>query len=62
MSMHLITALPETKSGDTAIVVFVDRLTKMTHLAACQTSIGAEDFAKLFRHEVFRLHDLPCEL
>ncbi len=55
VSMDLITALPETQSGNTAIVAFVDRLTKMTHLAACSTDIGAEDFAKLFRHEVFRL-------
>ena len=45
VSMDIITALPETKSGNTAIVAFVDRLTKMTHLAACSTTIGAEDFA-----------------
>ena len=37
VSMDLITALLETKSGNTAIVVFVDRFTEMTHLAACQT-------------------------
>ena len=60
--MDLITALPETQSVNTAIVAFVDRLTKMTHLAACSTNIGAEDFAKLFRHEVFGLHGLPYEL
>ena len=60
--MDFITALPETQCGNTAIVAFVDRLTKMTHLAACSTNIGAEDFAKLFRHEVFRLHGLPYEL
>ena len=35
VSMDLITAPPETKSGNTAIV---DRLSKMTHLAACSTS------------------------
>ena len=62
VSMDLITALPETKSGNTAIVAFVERLSKMTHLAACSTNIDAEDFAKLFRHEVFRLHGLPYEL
>jgi len=62
VSMDLITSLPETRSGNTAIVAFVDRLTKMTHLAACSTNIGAEAFAKLFRHQVFRLHGLPYEL
>lgn len=61
VSVDLITALPETASGNTAIVVFVDRLTKMTHLAACKTSIGTQAFAKLLRHEVLRLHGLPYE-
>ena len=61
VSMDLITALPETASGNTAIVVFVDRLSKMTHLAACKTSIDTQAFAKLFRHEVIRHHGLPYE-
>ena len=61
VSMDLITALPETASGNSAIVVFVDRLTKMIHLAACNTSIKTHAFAKLFRHEVLRLHGLPYE-
>ena len=32
VSMDLITALPETSNGHTAILVFVDRLSKMSHL------------------------------
>ena len=59
--MDLITALPETALGNTAIVVFVDRLSKMTHLVACKTAIDAQTFAKLLRHEVIRLHGLPDE-
>ena len=60
VSMDLIIALPETASGNTAIVLFVDRLSKMTtHLAACKTSLDAQAFAKLLRHEVIRLHGLP---
>ena len=61
VSMDLITALPETASGNTAIVVFVDRLSKMTHLAACKTTIDAQAFAKLLRHEFIRLHGIPYE-
>ena len=61
VSMDLTTALPEAASGNTAIVVFVDRLSKMTHLAACKTSIDTCAFAKLFRREVIRLHGLPYE-
>ena len=60
--MDLITALPETASGNSAIVVFVDRLSKMTHLVPCKTSIGTQAFAKLLRREVIRLHGLPYEI
>lgn len=61
VSMDLIPALPETASGNSAIVVFVDRLSKMTHLAACKTSIDTRAFAKPFRHDVIRLHGVPYE-
>ena len=59
--MDLITALPETASYDTAVVVFVDKLTKMVHLAACKTTIGTQAFANMLRHEVIRLHGIPYE-
>ena len=52
--MDLITSLPETAAGNSAIVVFVCTLTKMVHLVACKTAIGAEAFAKLLRCEVLR--------
>ena len=45
VSMDRMTALPDTASGNTVIVVFVDRLSKMTHLAACKTPIGTQPFA-----------------
>ena len=35
----LITQLPMTKNGNTAIFVVVDKLTKMTHFSACSTEI-----------------------
>ena len=62
VSMDLITSLPETAAGNSAIVVFVCRLTKMVHLVACKTAIGAEAFAKLLRREVLRLHGNPYEI
>ena len=62
VSVDLITALPETKKGNTAIVVFCDRLSKMVHIASCRTQINAVEFVELFKHEVFRLHGLPYEL
>ena len=59
VSMDFITCLPETKRGNDAILVFVDRLTKMVHFAPTTTSIGAEEAARLFFEHVFRLHGLP---
>lgn len=44
-----------------AVVVSFDRLSKITHLVACKTSVDTRTFAKLLRHEVIRLHGLPYE-
>ena len=60
--MDLITQLPETVKGNTCIVVFVDRLSKLVHFAAAPTDTGAYECAKLFRHNVIRLHGLPWDI
>jgi hypothetical protein len=62
VSMDLITALPTSRLGNDAIAVFVDKLSKMVHIAPCTTKIGAEEFAKLFMHEVHRHHGLPKKI
>jgi hypothetical protein len=62
VSFDLITSLPQTASGATAIVVFVDRLSKMVHLAPCKDETGAEGLADIFLNTVFKLHGLPREL
>ena len=48
ISMDLITQLPPTHNGNTAIVVWVDRLSKMVILAPAKTAIGSKEFAQLF--------------
>ena len=40
----------------------VDRLTKMTHLAATTTTVTAEGTAKLFEQHVIKLHGWPCDV
>jgi transposase InsO family protein len=60
--LDFIGPLPNTAGGHNAILVFVDRLTKMTHLVATNTSIDAEGVADLFIATVFRAHGLPKEL
>lgn len=62
ISVDLITQLPETVNGNTCIVVFVDRLSKMVHFAAAPNNTGAYECANLFRHKMIRLHGLPRDI
>ncbi|GJP48756.1 hypothetical protein CLOM_g8031 [Closterium sp. NIES-68] len=59
VSLDFITDLPKTREGHTAILVFVDRLTKMVHFVPTTTDVSAEDTARLFVSHIFRLHGLP---
>jgi hypothetical protein len=59
VSMDFITQLPMTKQGHDAIVVFVDKLSKMVHLVPTTTSVDAPQVARLFMREVVRLHGVP---
>jgi len=59
VSLDLIVALPRTKSGHDAIVVFVDKLTKMVHYVATTTNVTAPQLSQIFMREVCRLHGVP---
>ena len=59
MSMDFVFGLPKYSEGNSGIAVFVDRLSKIAHLAAVPDSIDAEGTAKLFIDRVFRQHGLP---
>ena len=64
--MDLITGLPAStpayppsaKPYD-AILVFVDRLTKMSHFVPTYTNINSKTWALLFKDYVFKYHGLP---
>ncbi|EGD81417.1 hypothetical protein PTSG_11841 [Salpingoeca rosetta] len=60
--LDLVTGLPRTRTGQDAIVVFVDRLTKRCHLAATTSKCTGRDVAKLFISHVFRHHGLPARV
>ncbi|KAG3019748.1 hypothetical protein PC128_g11362 [Phytophthora cactorum] len=51
--------LPKDMAGNTGIVIFVDRLSKLVHLAAVPDTIDGEGTALLFLDRVFRQHGLP---
>ena len=59
VSIDLIVQLPKTKTGYDAIVVFVDRLSKMVHFQPTVTTATAPDIAKIFFNTIFRLHGMP---
>ena len=48
VSLDFITQLPMTQRHHNAVLVVVDRLTKMVHIAATTSDVSAEGTAKLF--------------
>ena len=54
--------LPKDCDGNAGIVVFVDRFSKMAHLAAVLDSIDGKGAAMLFIDRVFRQHGLPLAI
>jgi len=42
-----------------AILVIVDRFTKMIRLKATTTNISSEGIAKIYRDEIWKLHGVP---
>ena len=54
----MIGPLPRSNGMD-AIVVIVDRFTKMIRLKAVTTSISSEGIAKIYRDEIWKIHGVP---
>ncbi|KAG3195861.1 hypothetical protein PC128_g8146 [Phytophthora cactorum] len=59
ISMDIVFGLSKDKAGNTGVVVFVDRLSKMAHLAAVPDTIDDEGRALLLLDRVFRQHGFP---
>jgi hypothetical protein len=59
VSLDLITQLPRSRLGNDAIVVFVDKLTKMVHYVPTTTNVTAPQLSMIFMREVCRLHGVP---
>lgn len=58
ISMDFITHLPPS-DGYNAILIIACRLTKMRHIIACKGTCDAEDTARYYLREVWKLHGLP---
>ncbi|CAI7803563.1 unnamed protein product [Closterium sp. NIES-53] len=62
VTMDFVTGMPAGPSGNDAVLVVVDRLTKMAHFALCRTTITAEETACLFISTVVRLHGISAAI
>ena len=58
ITMDLLTNLPQTKRKHDAILVFVDRYSKMIHLAPTSKQCTGEEAARLYLDHVYRMHGL----
>ena len=61
ISVDFITHLP-LSNGHDAVLVVVDRLTKMRHYVPCLMTSNAEDVARIFVREIYRLHGAPASV
>jgi Integrase zinc binding domain/Chromo (CHRromatin Organisation MOdifier) domain/Integrase core domain len=61
VSMDFIVELPES-NGFNAILVCVDRFTKMAHFCPTTTNVTSEDTAELYLRYVFKHHGLPSDI
>jgi len=61
ISMDFIMDLPKSE-GDDAILIVIDRLTKMAHFLPCTKEMNTRQFSELFMREIFRLHGLPKDI
>ena len=61
ISIDIIGPLPKSNGMD-AIVVIVDRFTKMIRLKATTINISLEGIAKIYRDEIWKLHGIPRKI
>jgi hypothetical protein len=61
ISVDFITSLPLSNGYD-AVLVIVDRLTKMRHYVPCHMTDNAEDVSRIFIREIYRLHGAPVSV
>jgi hypothetical protein len=62
VSMDFIVSLPLTLNKHDAIMVMVDRFSKMVHFVPTTTDVTAEGAARIFLERVISQHGLPLEI
>ena len=59
VSLDFVTDLPETSTGDNAILNVIDRATRMVHCIPCKKSITGAQTARKYWQFVGKLHGVP---
>ncbi|KAG3063034.1 hypothetical protein PI125_g24415 [Phytophthora idaei] len=62
ISMDFVFGLPPDSKRRTGVVVFVDRFSKIVHLAAVPAEVTAVQTARLFVDMVFKHHGMPLDI
>ena len=57
--MDFVSRMPNTKKGNDAIWVIVDRLTELAHFMPFKTSQFMEKMTKLYMDNIVKLHGVP---
>jgi len=60
--MDYIVKLPPTIEGHVALIVVIDRISKMAHSIPTTSDVTAEETARLFFEHVIKHHGLPLEI
>jgi len=58
ISINMIGPLPRSNEMD-AILVIVDRFTKMIRLKVMTTNLSSEGVTKIYRDEIWKIHGIP---
>ena len=61
ISIDIIGPLPKSNEMD-AIVVIIDRFTKIIWLKATTTNVSLEEIAKIYRDDIWKLHGIPRKI
>src|SRR5579859_4893743 len=59
VGMDYLMPIPKSKNGHNAILIVVDRLTKMAHFIPTTDKVTVKETAELFLRNIFRYHGLP---